>query len=73
MPHKVIYRDYRKGHAGQFASRESYNRARAQGVKCHIHREYVNIVVSSLAELGELEDRDDLEFEEFHATGDTGE
>ena len=75
MARKIIYRDYRKGKSGQFSTEAAYNRSRAQGVRCHIHREYVNTdVIASLDDLEQYEDYpdDELDEYEFHATGDTG-
>ena len=76
MPQRLIYRDYRPGHRGEFTTEETYNRSRAQGIPCHVHGEYIDIGVqpsiSALDELAEFENYDDLEEYEFHGTGDTG-
>lgn len=72
MARRVIYRDYRKGRAGQLSNRETYNRSRAQGKTCHIHREYVHTNdIDSIDDLEEFEDDDNLVDYEFHGTGDT--
>lgn len=73
MPRHFVYRDYRPGKTGQFASEASYNRSRAQGVKCHVHKEYLPKTIDSVDDLFAIEDDDNLEPEEFHGTGDTGE
>jgi hypothetical protein len=62
MARRLIFRDYRPGKAGQFASQETFNRASAQNVHCHIHREYVGVpddVIDSADELYEYEDEPD--------------
>jgi hypothetical protein len=76
MAFKTVYRDYRKGHEGEFITRETYNRMRGQGID--VRTERVEIpdaeTVTSVDDLFEYEDYPDDElFEyEFHATGDTG-
>lgn len=70
MPRRIVYRDYRKGHHGEFTSEATYNRSRAQGATCHIHREYVNTdVISSIDDLYDVQDDDDLVDYEFHGAG----
>lgn len=73
---RYIYRDYRPGHKGQFASKEAFNRSQGQGVECHIHRERVKTqdVIDSIEEIEEFEDfpDDELFDYEFAGTGDTG-
>lgn len=71
---RIIYRDYRSGSAGRFVSKETFNRSQGQGVKCQIHREYITVnVIRSVDDLYDIQDEPDLDWEEFHATGDTGE
>jgi len=66
---KIIYRDYRKGRAGEFTSEAVYRRAQASGSK-KVRREYTRIYdIASLEDLSEYEDMEPTE--EFHATGDT--
>ena len=72
MARKTVYRDYRPGKRGQFSSKAAFNRSQSQGVKCHIHREYVYDSISSIDELFDIQDDDDLDYEEFHGTGNTG-
>lgn len=73
---RYIYRDYRPGHKGQFASKAAYNRSQGQGVECHIHREKIETpdTIESIDDLEEYEDYPDDElFEyEFAGTGDYG-
>lgn len=71
MARRIIYRDYRVGHAGRFASKSSFNRSQARGGE--IHREYVTVnVVRSVDDLYDIAGEEDLVDYEFHATGDTG-
>ena len=74
MARRIIYRDYRAGRKGQFASKETFNRSRGQGVTCHVHREFVKKpnIIEDIDDLYDIEDESDLEPQEFHGTGDTG-
>jgi hypothetical protein len=78
MARKRVYRDYRKGNEGKFASEETYNRSQGQGVDCHIHKEFVEVsdesTITNIDELFEYDDYDYDDFDEyeFHATADTG-
>jgi len=77
LKRRVIYRDYRPGRQGKFASRESFNRSQAQGTTSHIHREYIDVDlvhIDSLDDLWGYEDYEDYDYDEFefHGTGDTG-
>lgn len=77
MSKKRIFRDYRPGSKGQFASEETFNRSTGQGVDCHIHREFVETGQGeevTVEDLFDYEDYDveDLDVYEFHGSGDTG-
>lgn len=75
MSRHYVYRDYRPGRRGQFASESTFNRSQAQGVECHVHKELIESGKSAtLDDLFNYEDLPDEElFEyEFHGTGDTG-
>lgn len=76
MAKRKIYRDYREGREGKFASEETFNRSQAQGVTCHIHEEKVDKpkLADDVAILFEYEDYEDYELveQEYHGTGDTG-
>lgn len=74
MAHRrIVYRDYRKGREGKFASKAAFNRSQAQGTTCHIHREYIKEEsIDSVEDLYAIEDEPDLEEYEYHGTGDTG-
>ena len=74
---RLVYRDYRPGRAGQFASRETFQRSQAQGATCHVHREYVGVPANDIDSVDELYDyedygEDEVDEQEYHATGDTG-
>lgn len=68
---RIVYRDYRPGKAGQFTSLRAYNASKKSG-GYRIKREYVKVYdISTLDQLAEYEDDDNLELEEFHGTADT--
>lgn len=74
MARRLVYRDYRPGSAGQFTTKETFERLHTTSV---VHREYVGVpdnVIDSVDELFDYDDYDDedLTEEEYHATGDTG-
>ena len=69
----VVYRDYRPGRKGKFASEQAYNRSQAQGVTCHIHKEYTGTKITSVDDLFDIQDDDDLIEYEYHGTGEYGE
>ena len=70
----IVYRDYRPGRKGKFVSEETYNRSQAQGVTCHIHREYITKTkIDSVDDLFDIQDDDDLIDYEYHGTGEYGE
>lgn len=70
----IVYRDYRPGKKGKFVSEETYNRSQAQGVTCHIHREYISKTsIDSVDDLFDIEDEPDLVDHEYHGTGEYGE
>jgi len=74
MARKIIYRDYRPGKAGQFTSKQTFERS---GSRSLVKREYVGVsdnTIDSIEELYDYDDYDDddLVEHEYHATGDTG-
>lgn len=75
MAKRTVYRDYRIGHRGEFASESTFNRSKAQGVDCHIHREQVKsgefVSIDDLFDFDDLPDEELYEYE-FHGTADTG-
>ena len=79
MGRKRIFRDYRSGHEGEFASESTFNRSQGQGKECNVHGEYIDTsdeqTITNIDDLFDLDDSfdpDDFMEYEFHGTGDTG-
>jgi hypothetical protein len=70
---RTIYRDYRKGHHGEFTTKKKWEN---QGLSGEITRERVEIPeeIDDVDILFDYEqyDQDDFVEQEYHGTGDTG-